>query len=327
LYRMPMDLLEEFTTRQADVVLANSQFTARVFNSYFPSIRRTPKVIYPGINISAYQIASDVTDPDITVLVSDRPTLLSMNRFEKKKNVTLAIDAFANLKKHLFVQGSSRFSNNMRMVLAGGYDPRLEDNVTTLISLTDNVKSHGLTYRIITPAISRIEIPPFNTDAANPDIIFLLNFTTSQRSALLNAKSSLALLYTPTNEHFGIGPVEGMICGIPVLACNTGGPTETIIDYPAPERTGWLRPPDAQVWADALKEIVGMSQSDRDALAARSRARARRYFGMEAMAKSMEDALNEANAMGVVPSLFSIRRIAIVAFLVLILSLFISRLI
>jgi len=79
----------------------------------------------------------------------------------------------------------------------------------TLVSLIDSAKSHNLTYHIITPAISRVKVPPFNTQIANPDILFLLNFTTSQRSALLTAKSTLALLYTPTNEHFGIGPVEG----------------------------------------------------------------------------------------------------------------------
>jgi alpha-1,3/alpha-1,6-mannosyltransferase len=273
--------------------------------------------------------------------------LLSLNRFENKKNIGLAIDAFAKFKAQLSTQRPLRYSDNMRMVLAGertsfkciyyifsyhsvsqgGYDPRLEDNVKTLVSLLDNVKSHGLTYHIVTPAISRVNIPPINTDVANPDILFLLNFTTSQRSALLIARSTIALLYTPTNEHFGIGPVEGMICGIPVLACNTGGPTETIVDAPALERTGWLRPPHAQVWADGLNEIVEMSESDRDALAVRSKARARKYFGMEAMASAMEDALKEAFSMGAVSDFSSFTWITLVTLLVLISTVLISRLI
>jgi alpha-1,3/alpha-1,6-mannosyltransferase len=45
------------------------------------------------------------------------------------------------------------------------------------------------------------------------------------------------LLYTPTNEHFGIVPVEAMQYGVPVLAANTGGPLETIVEG----KTGWLR--------------------------------------------------------------------------------------
>lgn len=47
---------------------------------------------------------------------SDRPTLLSLNRFEKKKNAALAIDAFALLSKKLDAQ--AQFAD-MRLVLAG----------------------------------------------------------------------------------------------------------------------------------------------------------------------------------------------------------------
>jgi alpha-1,3/alpha-1,6-mannosyltransferase len=86
LYRLPMDWLEEVTTSalifldirppltssvgQADVLLANSKFTARIFKTYFPSIRQTPKVVYPGINIAAYEAIPDFSDPDIAQVVS-----------------------------------------------------------------------------------------------------------------------------------------------------------------------------------------------------------------------------------------------------------------
>lgn len=141
-------------------------------------------------------------------------------------------------------------------------------------------------------------IPPFDCTPKNPDILFLLNFTTAQRSALLRAPSTLALLYTPTNEHFGIGPVEGMVCGLPILATNTGGPTESVLDHPAEERTGWLCPPDPHVWADVLNEIVDLSVGERQALGVRSRTRARNLFGMDAMAKQLETVLEEAVSRG-----------------------------
>jgi len=38
----------------------------------------------------------------------------------------------------------------------------------------------------------------------------------------------IGLLYTPDREHFGIVPLEAMQLGLPVIAVNTGGPTETI---------------------------------------------------------------------------------------------------
>jgi GH25 family lysozyme M1 (1,4-beta-N-acetylmuramidase) len=55
---------------QADVILSNSDFTARVFKSYFPSIRQTPTTVYPGINISAYETPIDASHPDIVAISS-----------------------------------------------------------------------------------------------------------------------------------------------------------------------------------------------------------------------------------------------------------------
>ncbi|KZT74049.1 glycosyltransferase family 4 protein [Daedalea quercina L-15889] len=298
-YRLPMDWLEEFTTRQADVILANSKFTARVFKMHFASIRSTPKVVYPGINLSAYEATSfDTQDQDILDIASDRPTLLSLNRFERKKNAALAVDAFALLRKKLASSAASPHPGKLRLVVAGGYDPRLEDNMMTLVALIDRAKANSLSFNLITPSSSRINIPPFDTTSTEPDVLFLLNFTTAQRSALLSAPSTLALLYTPMNEHFGIGPVEAMVCGLPVLACNGGGPTESVVDGPAEERTGWLRPPEPEVWAEALTEVVGLSAEDRQALAVRAKKRAAENFGMEAMAKGLEGTLKEAAAMG-----------------------------
>lgn len=191
------------------------------------------------------------------------------------------------------------------LVHIGGYDPRLEDNISTLESLISLAKANSLSYNIIAPSTSRVTIPSFEykPTSANPDVLLLLNFSTPQRSALLNAPSTLALLYTPTNEHFGVVPVEGMICGVPVLATNTGGPTESVLDRPPSDRTGWLCPPEPQLWADALREIVGLSEDERKRLSERARVRAREMFGMEAMAKNLEAELYDAVASAKYPNL------------------------
>ncbi|KAF8126557.1 glycosyltransferase family 4 protein [Boletus edulis] len=314
LYRYPMDYLEEVTTRQADTLVANSKFTARITRAHLSSITSTPKVVYPGINIEAYQAPIDWEAPDVDQIDSEQPTLISLNRFEMKKNAALAIEAFALLRDKASTQHLTR---NMRLVLAGGYDPRLEDNIHTLNGLVERARSSKLSFNVITPPQSKIPAPSFTgTTECDPDILFLLNFTTMQRSALLRSSSTRALLYTPTNEHFGIGPVEGMVCGLPVLACDSGGPTESIVDQPPEERTGWLRTPDPEVWADALEDICRMDPSARGLLAQRSKQRAESFFGMASMAKELETFLVETVEMGPVET-WQIKGIAfMIAFLV-----------
>jgi len=95
-----------------------------------------------------------------------------------------------------------------------------------------------------------------------------------------------------------------MACGIPVLACDSGGPTESVLDpdfglnTSEAERTGWLRPPTAGVWADALLEIASLSVSERETISSNSKKRARMLFSMDAMASGLKDAIFEAVNMG-----------------------------
>lgn len=141
--------------------------------------------------------------------------------------------------------------------------------------------------------------------------MFLLNFTQEQRTWLLTSPTTQALLYTPTNEHFGIIPVEGMVSSLPVLACDSGGPTESILDpdfsstHPDSEsesgRTGWLRPPNADAWSAAILEILRLSEEERRAVGERARHRAVTQFSLDATAKRFEGALQEAIRMERVP--------------------------
>ena len=57
-------------------------------------------------------------------------------------------------------------------------------------------------------------------------IIFIKDLSEKQKFYLL--QHCLVLMYTPSNEHFGIVPVEAMISSCPVIATNTGGLNETI---------------------------------------------------------------------------------------------------
>ena len=128
------------------------------------------------------------------------------------------------------------------------------------------------------------------------EALFLLSVPNALKDMLL--RSASLLVYTPSNEHFGIGPVEAMACGLPVLACNSGGPTESVLTSPPEERIGWLCPPEEEGWAATLSEILRLTIDERIALAERAKARAQDLFGMEAMASGIQKALYDAVDMG-----------------------------
>ena len=143
---------------------------------------------------------------------------------------------------------------------------------------------------------------PTTTEIGNADIVFLLNFTDSQRASLLTAESSIALLYTPENEHFGIVPVEAMACGLPVLGVDSGGPTETIVDTDAELRgdgaTGLLRRPDSQQWARAMSTLLDLSPDSRARVARAGKERVRQQFSSEKLGQELEVACKEAVGRG-----------------------------
>jgi hypothetical protein len=59
------------------------------------------------------------------------------------------------------------------------------------------------------------------------------------RKKISDAKKNLG-------EHFGIVPIEAMFCGLPVVAVNDGGPTETVVDG----STGFLCKPEPESFAE-----------------------------------------------------------------------------
>jgi alpha-1,3/alpha-1,6-mannosyltransferase len=104
------------------------------------------------------------------------------------------------------------------------------------------------------------------------------------KDALL--KSARLLVYTPSNEHFGIVPLEAMLAGTPVMAANTGGPLETVVDGV----TGWLCPPDdVEAWTVVMDKVLHrMSDAQLQKMAEAGRQRVVSEFSDVKMAERLE---------------------------------------
>jgi alpha-1,3/alpha-1,6-mannosyltransferase len=78
-------------------------------------------------------------------------------------------------------------------------------------------------------------------------------------------------VYTPQNEHFGIVPLEAMAAARPVIAVNSGGPRESVLD----QETGMLCEPTPAAFAHAFSSLLDVKRSVRMGTAARSHVQAR----------------------------------------------------
>jgi alpha-1,3/alpha-1,6-mannosyltransferase len=118
-------------------------------------------------------------------------------------------------------------------------------------------------------------------------VLFLLSVPSAFKETLLSAAD--LLIYTPRNEHFGIVPLEAMLCGTPVLAANEGGPLETVVDGV----TGWLRDArDVATWTKVMAYVLDWLSPEE--LAAKGRAgkhRVQERFSKEQMARSLNEQL------------------------------------
>jgi alpha-1,3/alpha-1,6-mannosyltransferase len=282
LYRAPLDLLEELSTGMADLILVNSNYTRGVFKDTFRRLYSSgvnPEVAYPAVPIpsdtqlrDAESKWSSELDPTLvsfmrggssnsSTSLSSPQLLLSINRFERKKGIGLAVQALATLYKMRKAEeagGRRQLPPKPRLVIAGGYDKRLAENREHLEELKQQVQQLGL----------------------QDQVMFLPSFTDRQRTLLLAACT--AVLYTPQNEHFGIVPLEAMAAGRPVVACSSGGPLESVVDG----STGWLCEPRAETWAEAISKLMEPGAAKAMGVAARRHVMSK--FSREFLGKQLD---------------------------------------
>jgi alpha-1,3/alpha-1,6-mannosyltransferase len=254
LYRAPIDWVEEYTTGMADCILVNSQFTAAIFKETFKSLSHIdPDVLYPSLNVTSF----DSTVPeklDDLVPEGKKFLFLSINRYERKKNLPLALEALAQLRGRLVPQDWER----THLIVAGGYDRRVLENV-----------EH---YQELKAMVQRSDL--------GQNVTFLRSFSDKQKISLLHGCT--CVLYTPSNEHFGIVPLEAMYMQCPVVAVNSGGPLESIVH----SVTGFLCEPNPVHFSEAMEKFIH-EPSLKVTMGLAGRARVKEKFSPEAFTEQL----------------------------------------
>ena len=183
IYRIPFDWIEKFGIKRANTILVNSKFTAGVTAKALGITN--VDVVYPCVDCSHKVDRSKPKDP----------IFVSLNRYERKKNHGLAIEALSIVTKKY---------PTAKLIIAGGYDLKVSENLEVEQELQSVVNYNHLE--------SNVELRKNISDDDKWNLI----------------ATSTAVIYTPQNEHFGIVPLEALSVGVPVIGCNSGGPLETI---------------------------------------------------------------------------------------------------
>lgn len=144
-----------------------------------------------------------------------------------------------------------------RLVIAGGYDARIPENVEHYEELKQLVRNRELEH----------------------SVDLLTNITVEKRNQLM--QTALAVLYTPRGEHFGIVPLEAMAEGVPVVAVRSGGPCESVEHG----ETGFLVDGSAVDFAKAVRTIGEQGA----AMGEKGRQRVRRYFSRQVLGREMQN--------------------------------------
>ena len=279
LYRTTFDLVESWTMNVADSIVSNSEFSRNTTVATFPRLSKRIQIprdiFYPPISIAtitrepraaAQPSGNPFQNPVETDLRSmlQSPTLavVSINRYERKKNILLALQSFAAARQSV----SPAIAANMRLFVAGGYDPRLAENVEYFEELQKAATDLGI----------------------REHTVFLRSITERQKYFLLFHAS--VVLYTPSGEHFGIVPIEAMSFQKCVIAVNDGGPVESI---GRGDVNGFLREPNASAFGEALAMIVSKPAEWRAEIGRVALQRCHDLFTLDCFSKRLMERLLE----------------------------------
>lgn len=237
---------------RADVVIANSEYTADLIRVRHPFASGKIVTIHRGTDLAAFD------DPGIPARAQrlraawgvgvDRRVVLQLARLTGWKGQTVVIDALSKLAAR----------DDWVAVLAGDAQGR----EAYLADLRARIAAHGLEGRILLPGHCD-DVP----------------------AAMAVADAVVVASVEP--EAFGRAAVEAQAAGKPLVVSNLGAVTETVAAPPEvgeDERTGWKVPAgDPAALATVLNDMLDLDPTAKSALAARAEAHVAGSFSLSAM--------------------------------------------
>ena len=182
--------------------------------------------------------------------IIDKPFVLITNRHEPQKKFEYVIEAMASIAPAVPAA---------TLIIPGPFTP----HTAKLISLAETL-------------------------GIGPRVLFLGQIPEADLQRLY--REAAVYCYPAPEEDFGMGVIEAMAWGVPVVAWNYAGPTVTVLDG----ETGFLAEPyNVNSYADAMARLL-QDPVLRSRMGAAGRARVERYFTWDRHVRILERAVRAA---------------------------------
>lgn len=119
-----IDSIEKWSMKYADEILCNSNYSQQnIVNLYGKSFSKKLKVVYPTVVIDDHKYKQILDCELISNDTQVKKYFVSLNRFERRKNLKLALYSFK-----IFLRKNSERKDDFILYMAGGYNSNNLEN-------------------------------------------------------------------------------------------------------------------------------------------------------------------------------------------------------
>jgi glycosyltransferase involved in cell wall biosynthesis len=235
---------------RGDVVIANSEYTREHVLEFYDTKREHIVAIPRGVDLNVFDVTrvsaqeAAAQRAEWNVAPNDaRCVVIAPARLTRWKGQLILVEAIAMIEK--------RRPGALKVIVAG------------------DAQGRAGYVEEINAAIEKAQLR---------DVVAVVGHLRHMNLAF--AASDMAVFPVTEPEAFGRGAVEAQAMGVPVIATNLGGYTETVIEG----ETGFLAPPGAaQALAGAIERMLDLSPEQRAAMGRKGRDRVHQLYSKQAL--------------------------------------------